>query len=97
MFRVAIGDVNAHKVQLWVLREDLLRFIEIRIGSTGGNHHMLENVCGYALDKRLPFFRGVVLVYCRQNAKSGQRFRHAEGADGVHVSRNNRHTGPGQA
>ncbi len=58
---------------------------------------MLEYVFGCALGKRQPFFSGVVLMYRGQNTKSGQRFSHAEGADGIHVSRNNRHAGPGQA
>ena len=97
VFRVAVSNVDAHKVQLRILRKDLLRFFEIRIGRAGGNHHMLEDVCGGFLHKCLPLFSSVVLVYRGQNAKSGQCFRHAEGADSIHVSRNNRHTGPGLA
>ena len=97
VLRVAVSHVDAHKFQLRILREDLLRLFEIRIGSAGGNHHMLEDVCGRALYKRLPFLNGVVLVYRGQNTKSGQCLRHTEGADGIHVGRNNWHTGPGLA
>lgn len=96
VFGVVVGDVDIYKIQLWVLREDLLGFFEICIGCVGGNYYMFEYVCGCVLGKCQLFFSGVVFMYCGQNIKSGQCFSYVEGVDGIYVSCNNWYVGSGQ-
>ncbi len=68
VLRVAVGDVDTQNSAVGSERGSA-GFFEIRIGRAGGNHHMLEYVCGCATGKRQPFFSGVVLMYRGQNTK----------------------------
>ncbi|MNF00741.1 hypothetical protein D3C80_1996190 [compost metagenome] len=94
MFGIAVGHVDADKLQRWGKCQDLLHLDEVGFRSPGRHHHMTQHGVGRALNKLGPLLNGVVFMNGGENVEGCQGLGHAEGANRIHIGGNNRHTGP---
>ncbi|UMX82810.1 hypothetical protein MJ561_05385 [Klebsiella pneumoniae] len=79
-------SIQYRKFSCGFWREDLLGFFRTASDVPVETNTLSLSTSADAPVKRQPFFSGVVPVP-RSEHQSGQRFSHAEGADGIHVSR----------